>query len=52
MNLKRSFLPKFSVFFVMELYETKSDGKTAFCSHCQKEIDVTSGGESALNTTN
>ena len=30
-----------------KLWVRKSDDKTAFCSYCQKKIDVTNGGESA-----
>ena len=31
-----------------KLWERKSDDKTAFCSYCPKNIDVTNGGESAF----
>ena len=31
----------------VKLWVRKSDDKTAFCSYCQKKIDMTNGGESA-----
>ena len=32
----------------VKLWVRKSDDKTAFCSYCQKKIDVTKDGEGAL----